>query len=241
MRAIIVSVDYGDLLDVTLHYNRHHFDEVMVVTTQDDRDTQAVAIAADADLCLTGAFYHDGAAFNKWKALEEGLDCFGRQGLICIMDADVLWPQVIPDFEYEKGCLYTPIRHTKVEINGPVPPEDEWESYPEHPNCGEWAGWTQIFHADDPHLGAAPWHETNWRHAGGADSFFQMKWPVKCKKRPPFRVLHLGEDGVNWCGRATPYIDGRIPSESEDRRRMLDDFRRRRLPGKGRFDHEKIL
>ena len=38
-------------------------------------------------------FYADGAAFNKWKALELALDSYGRRGWLCVMDADVIWPQ----------------------------------------------------------------------------------------------------------------------------------------------------
>jgi hypothetical protein len=32
LRAIMVAVNYSDLLSITLPYNRHHFDQVMIVT-----------------------------------------------------------------------------------------------------------------------------------------------------------------------------------------------------------------
>ena len=39
MNAILVCVDYSDLLAITLPHNRHHFNKVMVVTTPEDKDT----------------------------------------------------------------------------------------------------------------------------------------------------------------------------------------------------------
>ena len=90
----------------------------------------------------------------------------------------------------------------------PLPDESDWNQYEIHRNVNEFAGYSQIFHASDPVLGNAPWHETNWKHAGGADSFFQRKWKKENKIRPDFEVLHLGHAGRNWCGRTTDYLDG---------------------------------
>jgi hypothetical protein len=188
------------------------------------------------------------------------------------MDADVLWPKVLPkDFKLEFGKLYTPLRRMHTDLtktfihreeetyntlskNGDVqshtqiksqsthiyPPENKWMEYPIHPNVGEWAGYTQIFHAEDPVLGPAPWHEIDWKHAGGADSFFQLKWPSSRKVRPGWEVLHLGEAGRNWCGRATPYIDGTYPVDSQERMKRVRGFIRGRGRGVDRYRGEKL-
>lgn len=260
MKAIIVCVDFADLLSITLPYNRHHFDEVMVVTTPEDKATIEVChnLRQSVNLTLTRSFYEDGAVFNKWKALEEGLDCMGRTGWICIMDADVLWPKKITYCGYpwrpgKVGDLYTPFRRmwenwpslglttrTSPGLADGIPPESEWVKFPLHRQQQEFAGYSQIFHASDPHLGPAPWHEIDWCHAGGADSFFQMKWPDSCKIRPPFEVLHLGPAGVNWCGRASRMLDGTIPAEAQKRRMMLKDFIQSRVAGPDRFKGEKL-
>lgn len=251
MRAILVSVDYTDLLSLTLPYNRHHFEEVLVVTSiMDRRNVRPVADQNKADIYVTDSFYHDGARFNKWKALEEGLDYFGRQGLLCIMDADVLWPKTIPvdDSYFLKGKLYSPLRRmapmpsASVPESTPFPPESDWWIYPIHRNTSEWAGYSQIFHADDPVLGKTPWHEINWTHAGGADSFFQQKWKLINRIRPPFEILHLGDAGANWFGRATRYIDGTQPENAELRRKEMKESIRRRGQSNPdhRYDHEKL-
>jgi len=215
----------ADLLALTLPYNRHHFAEVCVVSRPGDK-TVYVAWENDATPFLTDAFYEDGASFNKWRALEEGLDSFGRHGWLVLIDPDVLWWKqfAVPYWKPAPGKLYTPLRrmfYDLPKLRDGVPPEATWPTFPLHPQQREFAGYTQIFHAEDPHLGPPPWHETDWRHAGGADSFFQRKWPESDKVRPPFEVLHLGPSGVNWCGRAMPYLDGTVPSEADARRREL--------------------
>lgn len=266
MNAITVCVDFADILSITLPYNRHHFEQIMVVTTRDDIDTQYVAQKNQCHIWMTDAFYEDGAAFNKWKALEQGLDMLGRNGWICIMDADVLWPKkiLIRDDVWlgiggsliSCGQLCTPFRRmweNWPELNvesvgttqGLLPAETVWNKFPLHRQQHEFAGYSQIFHADDPHLGPAPWHETDWIHAGGADSFFQMKWPDSCKVRPPFEVLHLGPAGQNWFGRATPKADGTLLEGSAERREMsgrkIWEQRRTNVEtGRDRFDGEKI-
>lgn len=276
MNAILISVDFADILSITLPYNRHHFDQVMVVTTRDDIDTQYVAQKNQCHIWMTDAFYEGGATFNKWLALEQGLDMLGRKGWICVMDADVLWPKEIEKHETDHGhlslCegrsmlkigdLCTPFRRmwedwpasppfnmfwNQVYGSGlpPLPVESNWTSFPLHRQQQEFAGYSQIFHANDPHLGPAPWHEIDWKHAGGADSFFQMKWPEACKIRPPFEVLHLGPAGQNWFGRSTPRADGTLLEGSTERREMsgrkIWEQRRANIDaGRDRFHGEKL-
>lgn len=270
MNAIMVSVNYADLLAITLPYNRHHFDRVLVVTDSKDVETARIAGTNRAEVFVTDSFYAGGAVFNKWAALEEGLDVLGRRGWLCVMDADVLWPKSVclermlegessrPTIKI--GQLSTPMRRMwdswpmvpqqwavrdKEIVPGWVPPEDRWYKFPLHRQQREFAGYSQIFHADDLHLGPAPWHQTDWIHAGGADSFFQMKWPDDCKVRPPFEVLHLGRAGSNWFGRATALADGTVPEgaavkRSWSERRIWEQRRANRAAGRDQFEGERL-
>lgn len=272
MRAIMVAVDYTDLLSVTLPYNFHHFEEVWVITDGASHPS-VVEVAKNCPgrcdqsitILATELFYASGAKFNKWAALEWGLDQMGRHGWLTILDADVLWPKNAIDGAFwriaHKGFLYTPyrrmwdnwphnplpIRYTDsmLGVSGAefrMPSEEHWGEFPLHRQQREFAGYTQIFHADDPHLGPAPWHQTDWRHAGGADSFFQAKWPESCKVRPPFEVLHLGPAGQNWYGRATPRLDGSMPSEAQERLQAVAKIwtGRRGKAGDERFRDERL-
>jgi len=218
----------------------------MIVTTPRDLSTVHIGLQNNARVHMTEAFYDNGAVFNKFKALEEGLDEFGRHGWLCIMDADVLWPKFVPSLcdqdrggTLTPGYLYTPLRRMCEDLSAGIPQEPYWKSYPLHPQQVEWAGYTQIFHANDPHLPQAPWHQTNWRHAGGADSFFQQLWPKQHKLRPPFECLHLGPAGRNWCGRSTPYLDGTVDPLAEQRISSLRNFMTQRTRTKS-FDSEKL-
>ena len=253
LRAIIVCVDYADLLNITLPYNQHHFKEILIVTSTKDRATNYVVNKHSVPVFKTDAFYANGAAFNKFAALELGLDHFGREGWLCIMDADVLWPKNIdweflaPEsnvpqndkFKVCPGSLYTPRRRMCIDIPDNIPHEPYWKTYPLHHQEVEFAGYTQIFHAKDRHLPQPPWHECNWRHAGGPDSFFQKLWPESNKVRPPFEVLHLGPAGKNWCGRVTQTISGEVPQEAESRAAELREILQTRRM-KRNFDHEKF-
>lgn len=224
MRAFTVCVDYADYLSVTLPYNLHHFEQVIVITSPHDRTTVDLVLSYPADkvrLYTTDLFYRDGAIFNKWRSLEAAFDSFGREGWICLLDADTVWPKEAP-LDLVVGNLYSPLRNMGPETNL-IPPEDVWGRYREHRNVGEWAGYSQIFHASDPVLGSPPWYEIDWTHAGGGDSMFQLKWPKDRKLRPSWRALHLGPAGTNWCGRASRYLDG---SEPEQAGRRLDDLKR---------------
>lgn len=218
-RAILVCVDYLDLLKITLPWNRHHFNEIMVVTTHADADTITYAAGAVSHMHVTDAFTRDGAIFNKFRAIEEALDVFGRHGIICLLDADILWPKVLPEFPILKDTLYCPKRRMLRDPHQ-FTESLNWETVPKHTEY-EFCGYSQIFHADDKHLGKPPWHQIQWTHAGGADSFFQARWPAERKIRPPFEVLHLGEEKKNWCGRSTPYLDGTKHPQSTQRVEQL--------------------
>lgn len=267
MRAILTAVDYTDLLAVTLPWNAHHFEQVWVVTDETSMEGVFEVVRPYSDkvaVHITNAFHDGGATFNKWKALEQGLDQMGRHGWLCIMDADVLWPrEVVANVQYEtikwevpgqptmyqdRGQLCSPLRRMlekpsqleTLRAEGP-PPEEMWHIFPRHRNVGEWAGYTQIFHAEDPHLGPPPWHATDFAHAGAADSFFQQKWPAECKVRPPWECLHIGPAGANWHGRSSPYLDGTRHPEADARAaRMRAMWAARHRAGPGKFDQEKL-
>lgn len=280
MNAIMVAVNYTDLLAITLPYNRHHFEDMWIVTDHASH-LGICQILADtgikAGTHVTDAFYRNGATFNKWLALEEGLDAMGREGWICLMDADVLWPKSLqvrdqyetlkmwngdgPTTYIDQGQLCTPRRRMWAEWPSlppfgcnwnqrygepmALPLEQDWTSFPLHRQEREFAGYSQIFHANDPVLGPVPWHQADWKHAGGADSFFQQKWPAERKVRPPFEVLHLGPAGQNWVGRATPLVDGTVLPGSAERldysgRRLWAERRANRAAGRDQFDGERL-
>lgn len=242
VNAVTVCVDFADLLAVTLPRNARLFGKVLVVSSHWDTATKAiVAGVKNAELYTTNAFYRSGAVFNKGAAIEEAFDVLGRSGWVCVMDADTLLPAglELPGAAVP-GNLYTPRRRMLYDVTKWVEfaDSDSWIELPRHAE-EEFAGYFQLFHASDPVLVERPWYGVKWRHAGGCDSEFQQKWPRSRKVRPPFEVLHLGEDGKNWCGRATPTTRGEMhpdaAARAEQLAKFIDGRKRRRDHG-----HEKL-
>lgn len=223
MRAVTVSVNYSDLLRLTIRANRKHFDAYLIITSPEDAlNVAPIACASSAEVYVTDLFYRDGADFAKWRALEACLDMMGRWGWVTLLDCDIILPKTFNDIQRRPGYLYTPLRRMQFDVTKPPVVEDEWYKLPLHQNVNEWAGYCQTFHmSEDYHLGSPPWHETNWSHCGGADSFFQRKWEPEYKVRPPYECLHLGYAGQNWYGRSTQHTDGSFPIDSEEKRQKV--------------------
>ncbi len=244
MKAILISVDYGDILAITLKRNARLFDEILVVSTERDKETaEVVASVPNARLHTTDAFYRKDCPFNKGAAMEEGFDILGRDGWICIIDADILFPS---DFSWkcvslEANCLHTPRRCILEDLSTYYESLD-WTNMKVHPDI-EHAGYCQIFNASAPVLDVRPWYPTNWVHAGGSDSEFNQLWSRRNKIWLPFSVLHLGPVDTNWCGRVAPRADGTVHEDADQRLEQLNYYFRGRMDWRERskrHDHEKL-
>jgi len=209
--SITVCVDYDDFLAITLPRNKRHFKRTLVVTAPHDIRTQQLCASLEVECYVTDVFYKNGAAFNKGAAMEEGFEILGREGWICIWDADIVMPNCIRQPLDLQG-LHTPAR--KILADPSKFSDDlDWDSLPSPTQPCEFDGYFQLFHASSV---KPPWYSTDWSHAGGCDSDFQFKYTDKHKHRSPFCVLHLGEEGTpgvaarigrNWRGRTLPRID----------------------------------
>ena len=212
LSSIIVCVEFDDFLAITLPRNVRHFERTLVITSPSDERTKTLVLATPkCELLETDAFYRNGSSFNKGLAMEEGFDVLGRDGWICIWDADIVMPESV-EFAKSCRCLYVPIRRI---LPNPKDFSDclEWSNLSSPTQAKEFAGYFQLFHASAV---IPPWYTSNWIHAGGCDSDFQLRFPPDQLRRPPFEVLHLGLEGVanseqrigiNWCGRVSPRID----------------------------------
>ena len=75
LEAVVVCVDYSDLLEIFFRENSHIFDHIVIVTTEKDKKTQKVCKKYNCTTVLTNAFYEDeGAIFNKGKAINIGYE-----------------------------------------------------------------------------------------------------------------------------------------------------------------------
>lgn len=212
MKSIVVSVDYHDLLEITLSRNIRHFDKTLVVTNTKDYQTYSVAKNLGAEVYQTDAFYKFGASFNKGLAMELGLQKLGKDGWIVVWDADTLFPDSIDIPNKEIGKLYgarRKVAYNESQFNFNALAKAEYYN-----DINEIPGYFQMFHADDPAIKDKEyWYPVTWRHAGGCDSFFQTKWRGENKVWADFWVIHYGEPGQNWHGRYTDFLDGSKPPD----------------------------
>lgn len=220
--AIIVSVDFADFLAVTLPWNKHHFDRVLVITHPEDEATLRVCSENQVDVLQTEMFHWKRAHFNKWAAVEFGLDYIGKTGWITLLDADIMIPQVVQIRGLEIGKAYCPRkRAVPREKRQWIRDETKWSRYRFEDLREPPRAHMLTFHADDPVLQRHPWFTNIWRWCGTGDDTFVERWKSHNVVRPLFDVLHLGQRRVNWCGRTETYLDGTyVPDDIRDLRQQ---------------------
>lgn len=111
--AIMVSIDYGDYLSWTLPANCDKFDRAVVVTTQEDSETQAICRSVENTIVLlTERLHLDGAAFNKAAMVREAQELVHEhypESWVLILDADILLPTELSDYDItslDRKALY---------------------------------------------------------------------------------------------------------------------------------------
>jgi len=164
-KSLVVCVEYDDFLEITLPRNAKHFVDTLVVTSPTDKRTQAIAERCGCNVLATDAFYRYGASFNKGLAVEEGFEKLGRDGWICVWDADIVLPERWDVASADPECLYVPIRRMLADPKKFVDGMD-WSNLPSPSWPNEFPGYCQIFNAAASAIQATgkPWYGIDWNH-----------------------------------------------------------------------------
>lgn len=188
IHGLTVCVDYADLLAQSIGLWLPSLTSLTVVTTERDEASKLLALTRGALLHVTDAFYRNGAAFNKGAAMEEARRSMPWSDWILFFDADIVppadWLAQVEAANPQAGKLYGARR---MMDDGTIKRES-----------GEIAGFFMLFHSTDPR--AAEGVPCDWRHAGGYDSDFQLRWGAD-RVWTPLTVRHVGAAGRNWYGR----------------------------------------
>jgi hypothetical protein len=224
LRGLTVCVGFDDMLALTLRHNVKHFCDYVVVTSPDDtRTARVVADVEGVRLHRTDAFTRDGAEFNKGLAIEEGFDVLGRSGWILYTDADIVLPGSFEPGELDREVLYGMSRRIVPGGVTDVDPAGDWSRWEPLPSGSLVFGYFQLFHAKAAVLQDRPWYPIHHGSAGFSDCGFNDKFPVW--KVLDGYVLHIGDTGENWFGRATPRLDGEpVPDADKKLLRMGELF-----------------
>ena len=86
-------MNHAHFLKHTLPLNSRKFDNVIVVTTPTDFETQKVALENKADIVTTDLFYKYEAPFNRGLAINEGFRASKYNDWIIHSDSDVIFPR----------------------------------------------------------------------------------------------------------------------------------------------------
>lgn len=216
--AVTICVHYGDYLAITLPRNRAVLDRVVVVTTEEDRQTRRVCDLHGAECVLTNRLRAGGATFNKGCALNDGLARLSGQGWAAVVDADIVLPldarELLTDERFDPRVLYSARRRMALDRRM----WDAWTASGESLRLPEThhdrrgfarygpggTGYFALFHAAAPPLvGRSPWFAEHFPAADGVDIDFAKLWGA-WREWLPFDVVHLGPAMQNWNGRRTP-------------------------------------
>ncbi len=225
MRIVIPSVNYADLLEVTLPAWRAKFPEaeIVVVTSLYDLPTRECAEQHGARALGTDAWYRNGAKLDKACAINEAFafDSLPDATLCLSVDADVVpFGRLVPrDGEYRVDTIYgAPRFHCPDErtfrehLAGRAPIStlgllsrgaDQHPVFPHSPDMVRAAaktcqGYFQAF------LSQPGRRFKSCPTAGGYDGSFARTFTFR-DVLPDFYLLHLGgRSRRNWEGRVLP-------------------------------------
>jgi glycosyltransferase involved in cell wall biosynthesis len=229
IQTIITCVNYSDYLSETLPFNKRHFDELIIVTTPEDVETQKVCANLKVPFVTTNSFYDNGASFNKGRGINFGIQWLQNPDWILHMDADIVLPPmtraVLDKAQLNEQHIYGIDRMN-------CPTFAEWrkylqETYAQHENSiyihpGPWGigtrmmyleyggyvplGFFQLFNANSHVVATTGYYPEEYHAADYSDIKFSLKWARTHRHLLPEIVgIHLmTEDsycGVNWRGR----------------------------------------
>ena len=116
IKALLVSVNYSDYLEVALPYNTKQFDEIIVLTIESDKACQDLCSKYSNVKCLIfpdEILKKNGRAFNKGALINKGfeyLNEIGYQDWLVMTDSDIIFPESFKELllskEKDPNVLY---------------------------------------------------------------------------------------------------------------------------------------
>lgn len=92
IELIIVCKNYSDFLEITLPLNKKHFDNIVIVTSPEDADTQNLCKKHNTNYVIYNDFLKNNAKFNKGGAISFGLQNLKFKDWVVFLDSDIIIP-----------------------------------------------------------------------------------------------------------------------------------------------------
>lgn len=234
LHAITVSVQYDDFLLYALEENYKLFDRWIIVTDSKDKATQDLVLQyadKNVQLVITDSFYDDGASFNKYNGIVEGLKYVDPDAWILFIDSDIIchyeMRRTLEHISLDESCLYgidrincQGIKQWNIYQEGKGMLKENWllhteglelgarlvHHYGHEGENGRFEGWRPLGFFQLAHRSAFDTYPTDSLCADHCDLQFARLWPrSKRIMIPELFVVHLESEhagkAVNWWGR----------------------------------------
>jgi hypothetical protein len=193
--VIIVSVNYNDYLSVTLEENTKIFNNITVVTSEDDIECQEICNSHNVNYIISKRIYENGGSFNKGKAINDGIKSLIDPDWILILDADIIVSNRLKIKSLDINKLYTSNRiilktyeeYKKFKNNIEV-------DYNIEPDRG--LGFFHLFNTFSKRKYKEFSNNASWDDIMFRDLF-------KDRESINNQIIHIGESYKNWDGRIT--------------------------------------
>ncbi len=213
LECLIVSVGRARELNICLKNNLRHFDSAMVLTTEQDKETQRVADLHGASQLVTDAFYHGGNNLDVGLPYSIAMSRLRWGEWVLIICADIIlhgnFSWYLSRLHLDRDMIYGCDR---INLNRLEDIEKMVTDSLDGPaSTTEWGfGYFQLFHLGSKHLkGRDPIYPSNRDHTL-SDFFFRRQfgdrnhqskdgrwyWDENAQRKLTLPCYHLGFGGV---------------------------------------------
>ncbi len=207
---VVVSVDYNDLLVISLKNNLEIIKNITVVTSSEDTVCQEICKKFGVRCVITDRMYDDDAPFNKGKAINDGIKSLVNPEWILLIDADICLPkdfyQALEEVEKDPKSLFTCERYFCKDYESYKLWKQDSKNFNGRKERSKWLGYFQLFNINSVNQEYV--YPEEFGDASWSDIAFRNKFTKKTELNT--RVAHLGDAYVNWKGRKTERF---IPEE----------------------------
>jgi len=197
--VIITSVNYNDFLILSLENNTKYFENITVVTSNDDKICQDICENYGIKCITTDVFYEDGFKFNKGKAINVGIESIINPEFILLLDADIIVTNKIELTNLETDTLYTSDRwicYNHFQYERWRKGETQANNLPKYERDNGY-GFFQLFNFNNS-IGINRYND-ELENSSHPDLKFSSHFPKK--QTIDVDIIHLGYVKKNWNGR----------------------------------------
>lgn len=203
--VLIVSVNYNDYLLLSLINNTKIFENITVVTTNDDLVCQEICEKFGVNCVISNRIYENNAKFNKGRAINDGIKSLIDPDMILLLDADIIIENELNLDVISDEILYTSDRIIYRDYNSYLNKTNGIEE------IDKGYGFFQLFCINSKLVNKEnPFTESSEavdqpapnNRPSGSDLIFRDSFGLN-RRSINSKAIHIGDIKQNWNGRKT--------------------------------------